>query len=415
MLPDFNALEKQELEFCWELWARDNQLYPQGDWNTWMVMAGRGFGKTRLGAEAVRYVVDNNIYSTIGLIADTPKDARDVMIEGNSGILSCFPPDKRPLYEPSKRKITFHNGAIALAYSAEDPEALRGPQFDFIWSDEFAKYKKSQEVYDQIGYSLRLGDKPRLLITTTPRPTAVMREILKRQDCFIVRGNTYENKANLASTYIDKIKEKEGTRLGRQEIYAEMLEDVQGALWSRDMIEKSRVLVLPSMSRVVIAIDPAVSSGEKADECGIIAIGQGQDGFIYVLEDDTSKGESPSGWSNRAVSLYRKWNGSRIVVESNQGGEMNENLLRQIDRNLPITAIRANVSKFQRAEPVAALYEQGKVKHYCSSPALEDQMCNMTVDFDKKTSGYSPDRVDALVHGIAEIGFNNAWWQNIKV
>lgn len=387
------------LLYEWRFWARPNQLPPENWRHVWLILAGRGFGKTRTGAETVRWLVETGQAKRIALVAPTAADARDVMVEGESGILAVSRPDFKPEYEPSKRRITWPNGAVAYTYSAEEPDRLRGPQHDFAWCDELAAWKYPDDTWDNLIFGLRLGDNPRVVVTTTPKPIPLVRKLVNDPETVVTRGSTYENAANLPPSFLKEIRDKyEGTRLGRQEIFAEILDDVPGALWTRSMLDDLRVKKAPELVRVVVAIDPAVSSGEDSDETGIIVAGKGADGHGYVLDDLTCR-MSPDGWATRAVNAYYKHEADRIVAEVNNGGDLVEATIRTVDRKIPYKAVRASKGKRTRAEPIAALYEQGKIHHVGSFPLLEDQMCNFTPD------GYdgSPDRVDALVWALTEL------------
>jgi len=321
------------------------------------------------------------------------------MIEGDSGLLAISRPDFRPLYEPSKRCLTWPNGAIAMAYSGDEPDQLRGPQHDAAWADEPAKWKYPQEAWDNLEFGLRLGAHPRIVATTTPRPIKLIRDLLQDPMTVVTRGSTYDNIANLAPSFLDRMTRRyEGTRLGRQELHAELLEDVPGALWQRQHIETYRVPRIPELSRVLVGIDPAMSSGENANETGIIIAGKGQDGHAYVLEDLSCR-LSPDGWARRAISGYHRHRADRIVAEVNNGGDLVERVIRTVDRSVPYRPVRASRGKAIRAEPVAALYEQGRVHHVGLFADLEDQMCAFTPD----QYGGSPDRVDALVWCLTEL------------
>jgi predicted phage terminase large subunit-like protein len=386
----------------WRSIARPNQLPPDGDWRTWLLLAGRGFGKTRSGAEWCVEWAEGRQATRFALVAPTAADARDVMVEGESGILSISPEWFRPIYEPSRRRLTWPNGAIATLYSADEPERLRGPQHDAAWADEVAAWRYP-EAWDMLMFGLRLGADPKVVVTTTPRPTKLIRELVSDPTVFITRGSTSENRANLAPAFLDKIVRKyEGTRLGRQELEAELLEDVPGALWTRGAIEASRTREAPSLSRVVVAIDPAVTSGEDADETGIVVVGKDAAGHGHVLSDVSGR-YLPPEWARAAIGAYRTHQADRIVAEVNNGGEMVEATIRMVDPNVPFTAVRASRGKVTRAEPVAALYEQGRIHHVGAFPELEDQMCAFTTDFDRARAGYSPDRVDALVWALTEL------------
>lgn len=401
VLRDLTPEEAEALEYDWKFWGRPNQFAPPGDWSTWLLLAGRGFGKTRTGAEWVRSIKDT--VPRIALVAPTAADVRDVVVEGESGIMAISPPWDRPIYEPSKRRLTWDNGAQAALYSADEPERLRGPQHGAAWCDELAAWRYP-EAWDMLQFGLRLGDNPRAVVTTTPKPVKLVRDLLADPTTAVTRGSTYDNKANLARAFLEKtVRKYEGTRLGRQELNAEMLEDVPGALWTRAMIEAARWAgKLPDFARVVVAVDPAGTSGENADETGIVVAALGRDGLAYVL-DDLSCRETPDTWARRAVQAYRDHKADRIVAEPNYGGEMVEHTIRTVDPRVPYTKVNATRGKVVRAEPIAALYEQNRVRHVGSLSTLEDQMCAFTSDFDKKTAGYSPDRLDALVWALTHL------------
>lgn len=360
-------------------------------------MAGRGFGKTRTGAEWVRGEIESGRRGRIALVAPTAADVRDVMVEGESGILACCPPWSRPLYEPSKRRLTWPNGAIATTYSADEPERLRGPQHDGAWCDEPASWRHGTDTWDMLMFGMRLGDDPRSVVTGTPKPVKLIRELVSASTTHVTRGRTYDNAANLAPAFMEQIIAKyAGTRLGRQELDAEILDDNPGALWKRDNIEELRVLKAPPLSRVVIGVDPAVTSNEGSDETGIIGAGVGEDGHGYTLEDASLRG-TPMQWASAAVTLYHKLQANCIVAEGNQGGEMVEYTIHTIDPSVPVRIVHASRGKYTRAEPVAALYEQGKVHHVGTFPVLEDQQCTWT------QGDTSPDRLDALVWTFTEL------------
>lgn len=411
-LASLTEAEADELFHDWRFTARPEQVAPDGDWQVWAYIAGRGAGKTRSGAEWVREKVKAGC-SRIALIAPTAGDARDVMVEGDSGVLSvCWAGDKdhkgnptgRPVYEPSKRRLTWANGAMATTYSADEPDRLRGPQHDAGWCDEIAAWNYGQEAWDMFMFGLRLGAAPQAMVTTTPRPIPLLRQIMASANTVITRGSTYANRANLAASFLDKIVTRyEGTRLGRQELLGEMLDDVPGALWTRDMIDAAKTGVkLPDMRRVVVAVDPSGTRGQSddGDSVGIVVAGQGIDGIGYVLADRTCK-LSPDGWGRRAVDAYREFKADRIVAERNFGGAMVEHVIRTVDRSIAYKEVTASRGKVIRAEPIAALYEQGRVKHVGGMTDLEDQLCAMTAD------GYlgdgSPDRADALVWALSEL------------
>lgn len=398
-IDNLSAKEMIALLYDWSLWARPEQLIPQGNWRTWLILAGRGWGKTRTGAECVREWVKS--YSIVNLIAATADDARDIMIEGESGILAICPPDEKPEYKPSRRCLEWPNGARSLIFTADEPERLRGKQAMKIWMDETGAWRYSESL-DQAMFGLRLGDNPQTVITTTPRPIKMIRDLVKAETTLVTRGSTYDNKSNLAPAFLDQIiKKYEGTRLGRQELNAEILEDNPNALWKRERIDELRVSHEPNdVRRVVIGIDPAVTSTERSDETGIIVAAIDSQGHGYVLKD-ASLNASPDGWARRAVDLYHEYNADRLVAEVNNGGDLVEMVIRTIDPHVAYKKVHASRGKAKRAEPIAALYEQGKIHHIGSFPKLEDQMVNFNPQ--DETSSDSPDRMDALVWSLTEL------------
>jgi phage terminase large subunit-like protein len=424
-LQDLSDEEADDLLHTWELWARPNQLEPPSVmengqvWTTWLILAGRGFGKTRTGAETVIKWVREGTCKRIALVAEDSADARDVMVEGESGILACSPRDFKPKYEPSKRRLTWPNGAVATLFSAEDYDSLRGPQFDGAWLDELCKWRYATEAWDNLQFGLRLGEHPRQIVTTTPRPQKLLKDIILRTDTYITKGSTRDNLANLATPFKKAVIEKyENTRIGRQELEAELLDDTPGALWNRDIIDRARIkpvdpltpITLPDFRRIVVSVDPPASQGENAAECGIMVTGIDQRGHGYVLEDVSMMG-SPEEWGKVAVQVFDEWEADLLVYEANQGGEMVAAVLRGAARHLketnertadfvPLKAVHATRGKYIRAEPVSQLYEQGKIHHVGSFPNLEDQMCEFTPD---GNMGYSPDRLDAMVWGFTEL------------
>ncbi|MEZ5334381.1 MAG: terminase family protein [Methanolobus sp.] len=398
ILSDLSDDEIQQLEYDWKFWARPNQLSPAGDWQYWLVLAGRGYGKSRTGAEWIRERVESGKARRIALVAPTAADARDTMVEGESGILSVCPPWNRPVYEPSKRRLTWPNGAIALLFSAEEPDRLRGPQHDTAWCDEIAAWKYPEKTWDMLQFGLRLGDDPRAAITTTPRPIPLVKNILNDTSTHVTRGSTYENLSNLAPAFIDVIISRyEGTRLGRQELNAEILDDNPDALWTRQMIEDSRVSKVPNLLRIVVGVDPAVTSNEASADTGIVVAAADEHGEYYVLGDYTIHA-TPKKWAQEIIAAYYKHSADRVIGEVNNGGELVEYTLRTIDPNVSYRSVRASRGKQTRAEPISALYEQGKCHHVGSFPALEDQMCDWVPG-----EGSSPDRVDALVWALSEL------------
>lgn len=408
--------EASALEFSWRFWARPEQLPPTDDeWLTWLLLAGRGFGKTRVGAETVNELVRAGEIGRIALVGETAADCRDVIVEGDSGLLRTAPPDFRPVYEPSKRKLTWPNGAMAFTYNATQPDQLRGPQHDFAWSDEMAKWMYAQETWDQLQFGLRLGRRPRQIVTTTPKPIPLVRELLADPTVRVTRGRTMDNAANLASSFMTQIQKRyAGTRLGRQELEAEILDDAPGALWTQDMIDAAIKTgkSAPSdptaphwaahYSRIVVAVDPSGADGESdtADDIGIVVAARGYDGRGYVLADRTCN-ESPGVWGRRSVEAYHRFVANQIVAERNFGGAMVQYVIQMQDRTVPYKEVTASRGKAVRAEPIAALYEQGRVSHVGSFPDLEDEMRMMT------NAGYvgrsSPNRLDALVWALSEL------------
>ena len=384
----------------WTVHARPEQLPPDGAWNIWLILSGRGWGKTRTGAEWVKSLIVSGQARRVALVGATSADVRDTMIEGQSGLLSVCSDWDRPNYEPSKRRVTFKNGAVCTAYSAEEADRLRGPQHDFAWADELAAWSNIRDTWDQLQFGLRLGKKPRICVTTTPRPVPLLKELIQRPDVHVTKGKTSDNAENLAETFLSAIVGRyEGTRLGRQELDGDILDDVPGALWSRDLIESCRVAKgeEPAMRRIVVAIDPAVSVSETSDATGIIVVGLGADGHGYVLQDLSGK-YSPTEWARRAIGAYRLHKADRIVAEQNQGGLMVETTLHAVDRNAPVKLVNASKGKITRAEPISALYEQQRIHRVGCFPHLEDEMCSFEAG-----SSDSPDRLDAAVWAMTEL------------
>ena len=391
----------EALRGAWRGVARPEQLSPAGHWTTWVFCGGRGAGKTRSGAEWVQErVAAGSRY--VHLIAPTAADCRDVLLEGPAGILSVAPPHLRPVYQPSLRKVVWPNGAQALLFSSDEPDRLRGPQGDTVWIDELCAMRQAQEVLDNMYFGLRVGKDPRCLITTTPRPLKCFKALLARdgQDVVVTRSSSFANRENLAPAFFSQIVTKyAGTRLGRQELEAELLTDTPGALWHLERIEELRVHAAPQpLKRVVVAIDPAVTHGPDSDETGILVVGLGADGCGYVL-DDLSGRYPPEEWARRAIQAYRTHSADRIVGEVNNGGALVEHTLRSVDAAIPFTAVHASRGKLVRAEPVSALYEQGRVHHVGVFGPLEDQMTS----YDGSRSGSSPDRLDALCWAVSQL------------
>jgi len=381
--------------YRWGLTARESQRLPSWDWFVWVILAGRGFGKTRTGAETVRQWAKR--YRYVNLIGATADDARDIMIQGESGILAICPNAERPAYKKNERKLVWPSGCESLIFTADSPERLRGKQSDKLWMDEVGAWRYG-EAYDQAMLGLRLGDKPQAVVTTTPRPTPLIKSLVADSRNHVTRGSTYDNRANLAPDFFGKIITKyEGTRLGRQELNAEILEDTPGALWTLARLDSLRIAKAPLLSRIVVGVDPAATSTEGADDTGIVVAGIGSDGQGYVL-DDLSLKASPHGWATAAVNGYRRHLADRIIAEANNGGEMVSHTIRTVDSTVPITLVHASRGKQTRAEPIAALYEQGKVHHVGAFGSLEDEMTTWTPNQPK-----SPDRMDALVWALTEL------------
>ena len=401
------------LPWLFEVWALPHQLPPEGVWKTWIVMGGRGAGKTRAGSEWVRAEVegarplDPGRSKRVALVGETLEQVEKVMVFGDSGIMACSPPDRKPKWEATRRRLVWPNGAVAEAYSAFSPEALRGPQFDAAWADELAKWTKGEEAWDMLQFALRLGPDPRQVVTTTPKNVGVLKAILKNPSTVITQAPTEANRAYLAASFLEEVRARyAGTRKGRQELNGELLEDLEGALWTASMIEGAQAEAPKAFSRVVVAVDPPVTGHEGSDECGIVVVGAVTEGppsdwRAWVLEDASVSAASPDAWARAAVAAMARHGADRLVAEVNQGGALVESVVRTVDPLVSYRAVHASRGKVARAEPVAALYEQGRVHHLRGLEVLEDQMGRMT------TRGYegrgSPDRVDALVWALSEL------------
>ena len=404
---------KTEASKEWRINALDHQIPPDGDWTTWLILGGRGAGKTRAGAEWIRAAVNGRAdwgcadntgdkAGAIALVAETYADAREVMIDGPSGIVACAAGPSRPSYEASRRRVVWPNGAVAHCFSAEDPDGIRGYQFDAAWSDEIAKWRYAEETWSNLQLALRLGARPRQIATTTPRPIGLIKRLMKAKSTALTRATTYDNRANLADAFFTEIAAVyEGTALGRQELLGEIIDDVAGALWNWAMIEAARISHYPPLSRIVVAVDPPTTAGENADECGIIVAGvaAGDDGerVAYVLADRSAAGLSPRQWAARTVAAFHEFEADRIVVEVNQGGDMAKAVIAQVDAQAPVRGVYATRGKRLRAEPIAALYERVRVRHVGAFAKLEAQMTSYVGE------GKSPDRLDALVWALTEL------------
>ena len=382
--------------------SQSKQLTPPGNWRTWLLLTGRGWGKTRTGAEDVAHYGLTHPETRIAIVAPTFADARDTCIEGESGLVRCLPKELIRNWNRSIGELRLTNGTHYRLYSAKEPDRLRGPQHHRAWCDEAASWEAARSAdgytpWDSLMFGLRLGDDPRAVVTTTPKPVKLIRELLAAPTTIVTRGSTYENLSNLAGAYKDIIAKYEGTTLGRQELYAEVIDDIPGALWTRRLIESLRVKRAPELKRIVVAIDPSVTATEESDECGIIVAGEGVDGHGYLL-DDLSGILSPEAWARRSVNAYHEREADRIVAEVNNGGEMVELTIRTVDPKVPYKAVHASRGKRTRAEPVSALYEQGRVHHVGGFTDLEDQMCRWRPDDSR-----SPDRLDAMVWAITDL------------
>jgi predicted phage terminase large subunit-like protein len=397
----------------WPVWARDDQLPPPATesgepWQTWLILGGRGSGKTRAGAEWVRakalggLEVPGGPARRIALVGLTIAQVRSVMVEGVSGLLTVHPPGQRPHYEVSNNQITWPNGAVAQMFAADDPDSLRGPQFDAAWCDELAKWRRPDYAWDMLQFGLRLGTLPQAVVTTTPRPIQLLKKLLADASTVTSRVRTIDNTANLAPGFVTQMMRRYGkTALGRQELEGEIIEQREGGLWRRDMIEPHRLQAAPELGRIVVAVDPPVTSNAGSDACGIVVAGLGLDGRAYVMADRTIRGREPAVWARAAVAAYRDYAADRIVAETNQGGDLVIGVIKQVDDSVPIRSVKASRGKWIRAEPVSTLYAEGRVLHVGEWPELEAQMYAFGAD--GLSQGKSPDRLDALVWAITDL------------
>jgi len=404
IIGKMSRLEAQAHWADWGFWARDEQMPPQRDRRVWLLMAGRGFGKTRAGAEWVRGLAERDGAARIALVAATLGEARQVMVEGDSGLLALSQGACRPYWEPSLRRLRWPGGAVATLYGASEPEALRGPQHSHAWCDEIAKWPAAQAAWDNLALGLRLGTRPRIVATTTPKPTSLLRALIVRSDVAVSGGRTRDNRLHLAEDFMAAVTATyAGTRLGRQELDGELIEDVEGALWSRALIERCRVPATPPLVRVVVGVDPPAGASATSDACGIVVAALGSDGHGYVLEDASVAGRSPEGWAAVVAVAAARHGADRVVAEANNGGAMVESVLRAASAALPVRLVHASHGKVARAEPVTALYEKGRVFHLGAFPALEDELCGLCAGGAYVGPGRSPDRADALVWALSAL------------
>jgi len=391
------------MRWNWQFWSRPNQRQPVGDWRIWLIKAGRGFGKTRAGAEWVRWRAEHDGQARIALVAATMAEGRAVMVEGESGLLTIAQPDKMPVWEPSLNRLRWPNGAQAFLYSAAEPESLRGPQHHFAWADEIAKWPRGVDVWDNLMMGLRLGVRPRAVATTTPRPVPLVRRLLADKHVVVTRGRMVGNRPHLPPDFIAAMEAGyAGTRIGRQELDGELIEEAVGALWSRALIEARRVAAVPEIVRVVVGVDPPAGAG-GGDACGIIVVALGVDRCAYVLADASVSGTGPEGWARAVAQAAEAHKADRVVAEANNGGAMVESVLRAADARLPLRLVHATHGKSARAEPVATLYAGGRAFHVGAFPALEDEMAGLVAGGGYEGPGRSPDRADALVWAMTEL------------
>jgi phage terminase large subunit-like protein len=389
------------LQHDWQILARPAQRIPLGNWFCWLLRSGRGYGKTRTGSETVIQWAQQS-FSPIALVGQTKADVRDTMVEiGSSSILKVAPPWFKPIYESSKRRLVFPNGSICVIYSGDEPDQLRGPQHQKAWVDELAKFKYPVETWDNLEMGLRIGKNPQVICTTTPRPIKIIRDLIADKRTIETRGNTLDNSNNLNPLFLDRMLTKyQGTRLGRQELNGDILDDNPEALWKRADIDNFRVKSIPGLSYVVVAVDPAVTSREGSDDTGIVVAGKGTDGHGYVLGDYTLH-DTPKKWAEAAITAYNRHEANIIVGEVNNGGDLVGETIKGIDSSVPFKSIHTSRGKATRAEPISSLYEQGRVHHFGIFPDLEDQMCEWVPGAEK-----SPDRVDALCYAISMLNLN---------
>ena len=413
LLAEMTEQQQRELRYVWRIHGRNAQISPDSDWRTWLILAGRGFGKTRAGSEWIRELAEAQPGARIALIGATLGEARSVMVEGESGILAVCPPGRCPAFEPSLRRLTWPNGAEATLYSAGEPESLRGPQHGYAWCDEVAKWdnanSRATRAWDNLQFGLRLGELPRCLATTTPRAVPLLRRLTAApgEDIATTKGRTEDNSPNLPARFVRDIRASYGkSMLGRQELDGELLEDIEGALWTRAMLESSREHAPSSpLVRTVVAVDPPATG--RGDACGIVVAALGEDGIGRVLADCSLEKPSPERWARKVAQVAQAWSADRVIAEANQGGDMVASVLRAAEISLPLKLVHASKGKVARAEPVAALYEAGRMRHVGQLPQLEDQLCGLLAGGGYQGTGRSPDRADALVWAVTELMLRN--------
>lgn len=424
-LSQLNPQQLEELRYTWEFWARPEQIPPEGDWNTFLALAGRGWGKSRASVEWVREQVKRG-HKRIAYVCATNSDVERVFVKGESGILNaCWKHDKThkgkhlgvPEWSPTKRTLTWANGAKVECYSAQEPERLRGPQFSAAACDELCSWAYDEETWSMLQFCLRLGKHPKVFIATTPKPTKLIRELIKKPTTLVVRGSTFDNAANLADTYLKAVKDQyEGTRLGRQELYAEIMEEAEGALWSTDMLDACQIpqSELPPLNRIVVSLDPAITANKESDMTGICVAGVDVNGKGYILGDYTDR-LSPQGWASKAIELYHEFQADRIVAEKNQGGDMVRRTIEVEDETVPIKLVHASRGKFARAEPISALYERGMVHHVRDCGASLKELETQMTTWEPLGSIGSPDRLDALVWALTDLSLGSHQKPQLKL
>jgi phage terminase large subunit-like protein len=417
LLQGLPAWQLEDIKRDWSAWGRPEQKAPEGDWATWLIMAGRGFGKTRAGAEWVRALAEREGALSIALVGATMAEARAVMVEGESGLLAIASREGGPRFEISKGRLLWSNGSEAHLYSAAEPESLRGPSHHFAWCDEIGKWPHGIATWDNLMMGLRRGERPRVVATTTPRNVPLVCRLHEMPGVAITRGATYDNQANLPPAFLAAMEAAYGgTRIGRQELDGELIGDAEGALWTRALIEAARMWTMPvARVRVVIGVDPPAGASAASDACGIVAVALGADGRAYVLDDASIQGATPEGWARTVALAAARWGADRVVAEANNGGAMVESVLRVADNGLPVRLVHASHGKVARAEPVSVLYEKGRVSHVGAFPALEDEMCGLAIGGAYEGPGRSPDRADALVWALTELMLKNQQRPGVRV